>query len=76
MSWSALSLCIHFKSLMSSFQGKIIILQCLKSSLAWVYFPLTLKRGGRDRRSFTLMDSPISVAILQCGIVGVNSMPT
>lgn len=39
-------------------------------------FHLTLKRWGRDRRSLTLMDRPISVAILQCGMVGVKATAT
>lgn len=33
---------------------------------------VTLKRGGRDLSSLTRIDSPISVAMLQCGIVGVK----
>lgn len=33
---------------------------------------VTLKRGGNDLNSFTLIDSPIRVAMLQCGIVGVK----
>lgn len=37
---------------------------------------VTLKRGGSDRSSFTRMESPINVAIEQCGIVGVNWMCT
>lgn len=32
----------------------------------------TLKRGGRARSNLTRIDSPIKVAILQCGIVGVK----
>jgi hypothetical protein len=32
----------------------------------------TLNLFGRERRSFTLMLSPMSVAIEQCGIVGVK----
>lgn len=33
---------------------------------------VTLKRGGNDLSSFTRIDRPINVAILQCGIVGVK----
>ena len=33
---------------------------------------LILNRVGRDRINFTRIDRPISVAIEQCGIVGVN----
>lgn len=36
----------------------------------------TLNLSGRERSSFTLMDRPMSVAMLQWGMVGVNSMPT
>lgn len=39
-------------------------------------FQLTLKRWGRDRRSLTLMDKPIRVAMLQCGMVGVKATAT
>lgn len=39
-------------------------------------FQLTLKRWGRDRRSLTLMDSPMRVAMLQCGMVGVKATAT
>lgn len=39
-------------------------------------FKLTLKRWGRDRRSLTLMERPIRVAILQCGMVGVKATAT
>lgn len=37
---------------------------------------LTLNRWGRDRRSLTLMERPISVAMLQCGMVGVKATAT
>lgn len=37
-----------------------------------IYSVVTLNRRGRARRSLTLIDSPISVAILQWGIVGVK----
>jgi len=37
---------------------------------------LTLNLGGSILRSLTRIDRPISVAILQCGIVGVNSIDT
>ncbi len=33
---------------------------------------LSLYFLGRERRSLTVMESPIKVAIEQCGIVGVN----
>lgn len=33
---------------------------------------VTLKRGGSERNSLTLIDRPINVAMLQCGIVGVK----
>lgn len=36
----------------------------------------TLNLSGRERKSLTLMDRPIRVAILQCGMVGVNSTDT
>lgn len=39
-------------------------------------FQFTLKRWGRDRRSLTLMDRPIRVAMLQCGMVGVKATAT
>lgn len=32
----------------------------------------TLNRGGMERSSLTRMQSPMSVAMLQCGMVGVN----
>jgi hypothetical protein len=35
-----------------------------------------LNLGGRDLKSLTRIDSPIKVAILQCGIVGENSIFT
>ena len=34
---------------------------------------ITLNLGGRDLNSFTLIDRPIRVAMLQCGIVGVKT---
>lgn len=37
---------------------------------------LTLNLSGRDLISFTLIERPISVAMLQCGMVGVNSTET
>ena len=40
----------------------------------WASFTLNL--DGKARRSLTLIDNPINVAILQCGIVGVNSITT
>lgn len=36
----------------------------------------TLNLSGRERSSLTLIDRPMSVAMLQWGIVGVNSIPT
>ena len=36
----------------------------------------TLNLGGKDRSNFTLIDNPMSVAILQWGIVGVNTTLT
>lgn len=36
----------------------------------------TLNLFGRQRSSLTLMDRPMSVAMLQWGMVGVNSMST
>lgn len=36
----------------------------------------TLNRFGRHRSSLTLIDRPMSVAMLQWGMVGVNSMST
>ena len=36
----------------------------------------TLNLSGRERSSLTLIDRPMSVAMLQWGIVGVNSTPT
>lgn len=44
--------------------------------LSRVILPLTLNLSGSDLISFTFMDRPISVAMLQCGIVGVNSTAT
>lgn len=35
---------------------------------------VTLNRGGKDRMSLTRIESPIKVAIEQCGIVGVKFM--
>ena len=43
----------------------------LKLSRPW-HLRRTLKRGGRERMSFTRRHSPISVAKLQCCTVGVN----
>ena len=37
---------------------------------------ITLNLVGRDRISFTLIHSPISVAIEQCGTVGVKVRST
>ena len=37
---------------------------------------ITLNLGGRDLNSFTLIDRPIRVAMLQCGIVGVKTTIT
>ena len=56
-------------------------LSCLFTAPSDACFPgvtltSTLKRGGRERNSFTRMHSPISVAMLQCGIVGVKLMLT
>lgn len=36
----------------------------------------TLNLGGSERNNLTLIDNPISVAILQWGIVGVNKTST
>ena len=36
----------------------------------------TLNLGGKDRSNFTLIDNPMSVAMLQWGIVGVNTTLT
>jgi len=36
----------------------------------------TLNLDGKVRSNFTRMQSPIRVAMLQCGIVGVNSTTT
>lgn len=37
---------------------------------------LTLNLSGRERSSLTLMERPMRVAMLQCGMVGVNSTDT
>lgn len=39
-------------------------------------FLLTLNRLGNDLRRHTLIDKPMSVAMLQCGIVGVKCTDT
>lgn len=50
---------------------------CLLTALSDACVPgvistVTLNRGGSDLSNFTRIDSPIRVAILQCGIVGVK----
>lgn len=50
---------------------------CLLTAISEVWVPgvistVTLNRGGNDRNSFTRIDSPINVAMLQWGIVGVK----
>lgn len=45
----------------------------LLSGAIWL---LTLNLSGRDRINFTFMERPINVAMLQWGMVGVNSTAT
>ena len=57
----------------STFAGKNP--EKFESTCEWepsVILTLTLNLEGRDRISLTRIVSPISVAIEQCGIVGVN----
>lgn len=50
---------------------------CLFTASSELWVPgviatLTLNLEGSDRNSWTRIDKPISVAMLQCGMVGVN----
>mmetsp|Transcript_22937 Transcript_22937/g.58385 ORF Transcript_22937/g.58385 Transcript_22937/m.58385 type:complete len:209 (-) Transcript_22937:80-706(-) len=49
-----------------------LLTACSEACVPGVMATSTLKRGGRERSSLTRMLSPISVAMLQCGIVGVK----
>ena len=44
--------------------------------MACMYVEVTLNRSGSDLNSCTCMARPIRVAMLQCGMVGVNMMVT
>lgn len=65
-------------SLMSMFMlsTSSSVAEALPCPTSGAQFQFTLKRWGRDRRSLTLMDRPIRVAMLQCGIVGVKATAT
>lgn len=55
-----------------SLSSNCLLMACSDAWVPGVIVTDILKRGGRHHKSRTLIDSPISVAILQCGIVGVN----
>lgn len=55
-----------------SLSSNCLLIACSDAWVPGVMVTDILKRGGRHHNSRTLIDNPISVAILQWGIVGVN----
>lgn len=59
-----------------SLSASCLFTACSEAWVPGVMCTSILKRWGRDRRSLTLIDRPISVAMLQCGMVGVKATAT
>lgn len=57
-----------------SLSANCLLTACSDEWVPGVISTVTLNRGGNDRSSFTRMDKPIRVAMLQCGIVGVKQI--
>lgn len=55
-----------------SLSANCLLTACSDEWVPGVISTVTLNRGGNDLNNFTRMDNPISVAIEQCGIVGVK----
>lgn len=59
-----------------SLSASCLLTACSEACVPGVIWTSILNLSGSDLISFTFMDRPISVAMLQCGIVGVNSTAT
>lgn len=54
-----------------SLSASCLLTACSEACVPGLTSTLTLNLDGKHRNSFTRMDKPINVAMLQCGIVGV-----
>lgn len=59
-----------------SLSASCLFTECSALCVPGLISTLTLNVDGKHLSSFTLMDKPIKVAMLQCGIVGVKSTLT